>query len=125
MRAIAFSYCDMTLSNFQSLMQSIQGEIDSSDEINALEQDQTFLALVVFALVVLATFFNPFPALLTFRAVVFSRTLLDEPSFPEARYTIALPRVQARKKHWSQTSPPSACSTVWVPRLHAQILRWL
>ena len=47
MRAIAFSYCDMTLMNFQSLMQSIQGEIDSTDEINALEQDQTFLALVV------------------------------------------------------------------------------
>lgn len=39
MRAIAFSYCDMTLQNFQALMQSIQGEIDSNDEINALEQD--------------------------------------------------------------------------------------
>ena len=47
MRAIAFSYCDMNLSSFQALMQSMQGEIDSSDEINALEQDQTFLALVV------------------------------------------------------------------------------
>lgn len=47
MRAMAFSYCDMTVSNFQNLMQSIDGEIDSNDEINALEQDQTFLALVV------------------------------------------------------------------------------
>jgi len=47
MRAMAFSYCDMTVNNFQNLMQSIDGEIDSNDEINALEQDQTFLALVV------------------------------------------------------------------------------
>jgi hypothetical protein len=47
MRAMAFSYCDMNVASFQSLMQSMQGEIDSSDEINALEQDQTFLALIV------------------------------------------------------------------------------
>ena len=47
MRSMAFSYCDMTVSNFQHLMQSMNGEIDSTDEISALEQDQTFLALVV------------------------------------------------------------------------------
>jgi len=47
MRSMAFSYCDMTVSNFQHLMQSMNGEIDSTEEISALEQDQTFLALVV------------------------------------------------------------------------------
>jgi len=47
MRALAFSYCDMTLRQFETLMHQMKGEIDSSEEVQALEQDQTFLAMVV------------------------------------------------------------------------------
>ena len=45
-RAIAFSYCDMSIEQFQNLMAAMQGDIDSAEEIQALERDQVFLALV-------------------------------------------------------------------------------
>ena len=45
-RAIAFSFCDMTLNNFQNLMNSMSGEIDDENEIAALEQDQTLLGVI-------------------------------------------------------------------------------
>jgi len=45
-RAMAFSYSDMSLNDFQNLQATMQGEIDSEEEIRALEQDQTFLAMV-------------------------------------------------------------------------------
>ena len=46
MRPIAFSYCDMDVTTFDRVMQSMQGDVDSANEIAALERDQTFLALV-------------------------------------------------------------------------------
>lgn len=47
MRGIAFSYSDMSVSQFEDLMGSMQGEIDDENEIANLEgNDQTFLALV-------------------------------------------------------------------------------
>ena len=46
LRTIALSYCDMTLNNFQNLMNSMSGEIDDENEIAALEQDQTLLAVI-------------------------------------------------------------------------------
>ena len=47
MRCIAFSYCDMHTRDFEALMQSMHGEIDSPQEIAALEgQEQTFLSLI-------------------------------------------------------------------------------
>ena len=46
LRAIAFSFCDMTLNNFQNLMNSMSGEIDDENEIAALEQDQTLLGVI-------------------------------------------------------------------------------
>jgi magnesium-transporting ATPase (P-type) len=45
-RAIAFSYCDMPSENFEHLMREMQGDIDDTHEIEALERDQVFLALV-------------------------------------------------------------------------------
>jgi len=45
-RAIAFSYADMPAENFEHLMREMQGEIDDTHEIEALERDQVFLALV-------------------------------------------------------------------------------
>ena len=46
LRAIAFSYTDMSTSDFEGVMRSMSGEIDSEEEISKLESDQTFLALV-------------------------------------------------------------------------------
>ena len=46
LRAIAFSYCDMRVGDFQNLMRQMEGEIDDTDEVNALEQDQTLLAMI-------------------------------------------------------------------------------
>lgn len=46
LRAIAFSYRDMNVSDFESLMSRMSGDIDSSEEISAFEENQTFLALV-------------------------------------------------------------------------------
>jgi len=47
MRCLAFSYSDMTVSQFEELMASMSGEIDDENEIANLEgSDQTFLALV-------------------------------------------------------------------------------
>ena len=45
-RAIAFSYADMPADQFEHLMREMQGEIDDTHEIEALERDQVFLALV-------------------------------------------------------------------------------
>jgi len=45
-RAIAFSYCDVSLPQFQNLMLEMNGEIDSEREIQALERDQVFLAII-------------------------------------------------------------------------------
>ena len=46
LRAIAFSYCDMSLGEFERLMQSMGDEWDNDAEIASLEQNQTFLAMV-------------------------------------------------------------------------------
>ena len=46
LRAIAFSYTDMSTSDFEGVMRTMSGEIDSEEEIIKLESDQTFLALV-------------------------------------------------------------------------------
>jgi len=37
LRAIAFSYCDMSVSDFEQLKGRISGEIDSADEIAEFE----------------------------------------------------------------------------------------
>lgn len=46
LRPIAFSFCDMEVTQFQRILDSMQGDIDDSNEIAALERDQTFLMLV-------------------------------------------------------------------------------
>ena len=47
MRCIALSYADMTVAEFDEVLNSMNGEIDDDDEIARLEgQDQTFLAVV-------------------------------------------------------------------------------
>ena len=46
LRPIAFSYCDMDVTTFDRVMNAMQGDVDSANEIAALERDQTFLALV-------------------------------------------------------------------------------
>jgi magnesium-transporting ATPase (P-type) len=47
MRCLAFSYCDMDTREFDAMMQSMHGEIDSPQEIATLEgREQTFLALI-------------------------------------------------------------------------------
>ena len=47
MRCIALSYADMSIGQFQEVLNNMQGEIDDLNEIASLEgQDQTFLALV-------------------------------------------------------------------------------
>jgi len=46
LRPIAFSYCDMEVTQFDNIMRQMQGDVDSAHEIAALERDQTFLALV-------------------------------------------------------------------------------
>lgn len=49
LRTLAFSYRDMSINDFQSMMSQMSGDIDSEDEIRHLEQDQTFLTLVALA----------------------------------------------------------------------------
>ena len=46
LRTIAFSYADMSISEFSRVMNGMQGDIDTEDEIRPLEANQTFLALV-------------------------------------------------------------------------------
>lgn len=46
LRPIAFSYCDMEVTQFDNIMRQMSGDVDSANEIAALERDQTFLALV-------------------------------------------------------------------------------
>lgn len=46
LRPIAFSYCDMDVTTFDRVMNAMQGDVDSANEIAALERDQTFLALI-------------------------------------------------------------------------------
>jgi magnesium-transporting ATPase (P-type) len=48
-RTLAFSYRDMSINDFRSMMSQMSGDIDSEDEIRHLEQDQTFLSLVALA----------------------------------------------------------------------------
>lgn len=46
LRAIAFSYCDMSVHDFQQRLHRTGQEIDSDSEIASIVGDQTFLALV-------------------------------------------------------------------------------
>lgn len=46
LRPMAFSYCDMDVTTFDRVMNAMQGDVDSENEIAALERDQTFLALI-------------------------------------------------------------------------------
>lgn len=46
LRTLAFSYADMTISEFERVRSRMEGDIDTEDEIRLFEQNQTFLALV-------------------------------------------------------------------------------
>lgn len=46
LRAIAFSYCDMSINEFNQRLQATGQEIDNDQEIASIVGDQTFLALV-------------------------------------------------------------------------------
>merc|ERR1719476_1003059 len=46
LRAMAFSYRDMTTQDFSQLMRRMSGDIDSEQEIRVMEDDLCFLALI-------------------------------------------------------------------------------